>query len=317
MMEDKKLIFISHSEKDSKIVSDFVDLLYAIGLKEEDMFCSLLSEIGIPIREDIYDYLRNLLDTDNVIPIFMLSDNYYSSPACLNEMGAVWIKRNENYFTFLLPGFEFKQIKGAINPNRKSIKLDSDITNLKGELSNFKKEICALFHTSISDNRWERQRDYFIEKINTTSANAVINLSEHRGYCIGEVNHGGCEVIFDKATNKIITTYDFAKTTSEICSLVFFAGEINMYRQFLQNKQLCFSLKSDGGKFELTIEMRLKNRDVSYVIQTSDEWTDYSIPLQEFGGAKTEWEILREIKFLAYRNNIQKETIEIRNIKIV
>lgn len=35
------------------------------------------SEIGVPVKEDIYEYLRNLLDSEQVIPIFMLSDNYY------------------------------------------------------------------------------------------------------------------------------------------------------------------------------------------------------------------------------------------------
>lgn len=125
-------LFISHSEKDKEIVSFFVELLYQIGLKEENMFCSSVPEIGVPLREDIYDYLSSLLDSDSVIPVFMLSDNYYNSAACLNEMGAVWIKKKD-YFTFLLEGFEFKQIRGAINPNRKAIKIDIDEKTLKKE----------------------------------------------------------------------------------------------------------------------------------------------------------------------------------------
>ena len=86
------------------------------------MFCSSISEIGVPIKEDIYAYLRDLLDSEEVIPIFMLSDNYYSSAACLNEMGAVWMKQKD-YFTFLLPDFEFSKIKGAINPGKRGVSL--------------------------------------------------------------------------------------------------------------------------------------------------------------------------------------------------
>lgn len=86
-MFDKKLLFISHAEKDSILIEKFVDLLYDMGIPEESMFCSSISEIGVPIKEDIYEYLRNLLDSEQVIPIFMLSDNYYASAACLNEMG--------------------------------------------------------------------------------------------------------------------------------------------------------------------------------------------------------------------------------------
>lgn len=315
-MEDKKLLFISHSEKDSNIVSDFVDLLYSIGLNEDNMFCSSRTEIGVPLREDIYDYLRNLLDSDTIIPIFMLSENYYNSPACLNEMGAVWIKQKD-YFTFLLPNFEFKQIKGAINPNRKSIKLDSNLNLLKGELSNFKDEICKIFNTKISSNRWEKQRDDFIDKLNFNATDTYINLSDHQGFCIGDLSNDGCKVYFEEETNKLTTTYDFTKTTSEICSLVFFIGEVNMQNQFAQNKHLCFSLKSTSNKFELTIEMRLKNRNISYNIHVTDEWENYSIPLQKFGGTKNEWQVLKEIKFLVYRKNIQKETIEIKDLRIL
>lgn len=107
-MFGKKLLFISHAEKDSELVEKFVDLLYDMGVSEKSMFCSSISEIGVPIKEDIYDYLRNLLDSEQVIPVFMLSDNYYASAACLNEMGAVWMKQKD-YFTFLLPGFEFSK----------------------------------------------------------------------------------------------------------------------------------------------------------------------------------------------------------------
>lgn len=76
-------------------------------------------------------------------------------------------------------------------------------------------------------------------------------------------------------------------------------------------------MKSVNNSFELTVELRLKSRDVSYNIQTSKEWENYSISLQDFGGAESEWQILREIKFLVYRNNIKRETIEIKDIKIV
>nr|WP_187307761.1 hypothetical protein [Ruminococcus sp. AF46-10NS] len=46
----------------------------------------------------------------------MLSDNYYSSVACLNEMGATWVLKKE-YRSILLPGL-IQKIEGAINPNK-------------------------------------------------------------------------------------------------------------------------------------------------------------------------------------------------------
>lgn len=313
-MSTKKL-FISHADKDSKLVSDFVDLLYDIGLKEENMFCSSRTDIGVPIKEDIYEYLRNLLDSEDVIPIFMLSENYYESAACLNEMGAVWLKQKD-YYTFMLPDFEFKQIKGAINPNKKAIKFDSDVVQLKGELTNFKNQICDIFHISISETRWEKQRNAFIEKIESISPEFKINLANCRAYCIGEVNYGGCQVNFDEILNKVSALYDFTKTKAEICSIVFFIGELDIYKKYIQNRYLSFSLKSNLSKARLVIELRLKSQDVQYDVLTNAEWENYSIPLKSFKCPEPEWHILREIKFLVYRNDIEKETIEIKDLKI-
>lgn len=314
-MKRKNILFFSHSTKDESLVSDFVDLLYSIGLTEAEMFCSSRSDIGVPMQKDIYKYLRNLLNYENIIPVFMLSDNYYNSPACLNEMGAVWVKQKK-YFTFLLPGFNFTEIKGAINPNQKSIKLDIHNKQLKSELNSFKDIICDLFNKTISENKWEKQRDDFISKL-SLSHSITINLKEYEGYCINYVNYGGCNAIYDEVTNKVMVTYDFSKTDAEICSLVFFTGELDVSTNFNSNGELCFSLRSKYHNFPLTVEVRLKNRDTRIKIQASTEWENFSIPLKKFGSIKSEWTKLKEIKFLVYRNEISKETIEIKNIKLV
>lgn len=313
-MSTKKL-FISHADKDSKLVSDFVDLLYDIGLKEENMFCSSRTDIGVPIKEDIYEYLRNLLDSEDVIPIFMLSENYYESAACLNEMGAVWLKQKD-YYTFLLPDFEFKQIKGAINPNKKAIKFDGDVVQLKGELTNFKNQICNSFGVIISDNRWEQKRDLFIEKINNISPEIIIDLSYYEGFCIGGINNGGCNIVYDSIVDKITATYDFSKTEAGICSTVFYIGEIDIYKKYKQNRKLCFSLKSNVSNSKLYTELRLKNQNPHRIIRTSNEWQKYEIPLKEFKCPESEWHQLKEIKFIVLSSDIEKETIEIKDLKI-
>lgn len=312
----RNLLFISHAEKDSKIVSDFVDLLYDIGLKTEDMFCSSRSDLDIAIGEDIYDYLRKTLDSDNVITAFMLSENYYKSAACLNEMGAVWLKQS-NYYTFLLPEFEYKDIKGAINPNIKGIKLDITNNHLTGDLTNFKKRIEKDFGIKTADsieiNRWEKQRDQFIYSIENYSNEVKINLANNCGYCINEENFGGCNVVYDKTTNVIQTTFDFSKTSSQICSVVFFVGEINALSKLHNNKSLSFKLKADN-EFDVTVELRLKNQEVKHIIHTTKDWVEYSIPLKEFGGATDNWKVLTEIKFLTYRKNSSTESVYIKDI---
>lgn len=321
-MFNKKILFISHAEKDSIIIEKFVDLLYDMGVPEKAMFCSSISEIGVPIKEDIYEYLRNLLDSEEVIPIFMLSDNYYSSAACLNEMGAVWVKQKD-YFTFLLPDFEFSKIKGAITPSKRGISLgyksERELKNLKEDLNQFHREISNLFHIE-NQNRWERKRDEFIAKVQKLKIDMEltdISLKECKGFCIGEFEHSGCIVTFDKIKNKITSEINFMKTNAEICSIVIFTGEMNLSKQYELGKKLVFDLKATDTIFTVDVECRLKNRDVHSIVTTSSDWESYSIPLPEFGGAASEWKCLKEIKLLLRRNETSGGCVEIKNMKIV
>ena len=47
--ERRKLIFISHSSKDKEYTKAFVELLFGIGLNEEDIVCSSFPGVDIPL----------------------------------------------------------------------------------------------------------------------------------------------------------------------------------------------------------------------------------------------------------------------------
>lgn len=162
MPQKSPKVFISHSSQDKDYVSCLVDLLEDIGLTQEQLFCSSIPGYGIPLDEDIYDYLKQQFQEHNLHVILVLSDNYYQSVACMNEMGAAWILQNK-YTTILLPGFEFKEVKGAINPRKIGLKLDGDLTEVKEKLGQLKDTLSQEFGLApISDVRWERKRDAFI-----------------------------------------------------------------------------------------------------------------------------------------------------------
>lgn len=131
MSEQDKTIFISHSHQDEKYVKELVNLLNL--LKIPGVVCSSYPGYHIPNDTDIYDYLREKLSGDTRV-VFILSENYYKSPACLNEMGACWILQKK-YSTILLPNFNFKEIKGAVNPNQLAFKLN-DLERLTEFLEN-------------------------------------------------------------------------------------------------------------------------------------------------------------------------------------
>lgn len=164
MPKDKK-VFISHASKDEAIVRKLVELLEDIGLSEAQVVCSSVPGYGIPLGEDIYDWLAQQFREYDLHVLFMLSKNYYDSIACQNEMGAAWVLKTK-YDTILLPGFEFRDIKGAVNPNQISIKLDGNEEVLKQHLNELKDKLVAEFQLTMpSASRWDRHRQSFITSV--------------------------------------------------------------------------------------------------------------------------------------------------------
>lgn len=162
----KNRLFISHSSKDVEYIRTFIEFFESIGMSTESIFCSSVEGYKIKWGEDIFDYLSSEFNNDenNLIVLFMLSDNYYSSVACLNEMGATWVLKKE-YRSILLPGFEFKKIEGAINPNKIAIKLDKE-KDMRYSLTDVRKQMAEWFDLeNIEEQRWDRIRDKFIESV--------------------------------------------------------------------------------------------------------------------------------------------------------
>lgn len=197
-------IFISHASLDKGYVSKLVRLFENIGLNEQQIFCSSETGYDIPLGEDIYDYLKLQFQNHDLHVIFILSDNYYDSVACMNEMGAAWILQNR-YTTILLPGFEFKEIKGAINPRQIGLKLDNELTDVKSKLGQLKDTIIEEFGLiKINDVRWEDKRNDFINAVykqntqNTLSENAQILLktacSDPQGTIINTITLDGTSI---------------------------------------------------------------------------------------------------------------------------
>lgn len=159
-------IFISHCEKDIAVIENFVDLLSHIGLTSDTLFCSSIP--GYNIKQgsgDIFEYLRDEF-SNNLFVIFMLSENYYNSKACLNEMGATWVLQKE-YQSILLPGFDFSQVQGAINPREISFKLD-DKKYRNSALGELKNNIIRLLDLpGIDSSKWDYQRERFFSKIDS------------------------------------------------------------------------------------------------------------------------------------------------------
>jgi hypothetical protein len=76
-------IFISHSSKNANYGNALVQLLTGIGIKSEQIIFTSNSAFGIPIGQNIFNWLKDRINEKPYV-IYLLSPEYYSSVACLN-----------------------------------------------------------------------------------------------------------------------------------------------------------------------------------------------------------------------------------------
>jgi len=153
-----KKIFISHSSKDKKTCDSFVKLLENLGVPEKDILYTSSNRHGVPCDENIFEYLKRHI-MKGITVYYMLSDNYYESAYCLNEMGAAWVVQN-NFSTFLLPNFT-GDINGVIDKDKKAFTLSSPM-----DLIEFKDKIIKKYNATISSKKWEEIKNEFLKTIN-------------------------------------------------------------------------------------------------------------------------------------------------------
>ncbi|TDK43480.1 toll/interleukin-1 receptor domain-containing protein [Algoriphagus formosus] len=153
-----KKIFISHSSKDKKIVSEIVHLLSLIGVQDSSIFCTSLSGYDIPLGDNWLETLKSEISGE-VIVLFVLSENYFQSNVSLCEMGAAWVL-SKKHVPILIPPVEFKNIDGVIPLTQGLIIRD------KHKWTQLKTQLEILFNLSPKAPQiWETRRDEILERI--------------------------------------------------------------------------------------------------------------------------------------------------------
>ena len=72
-----------------------------------------------------------------------------------------------DFFSFLVKGFDYSSMKGVINGNSISVKVDANEREVKGRLNELKGKLVSLFKSEgVNDLRWEERRDEFLERVN-------------------------------------------------------------------------------------------------------------------------------------------------------
>lgn len=186
--QKKRMVLISHATKDAEYIKQLVELFEYIGLRDEELVCSSVPDYSIPYGENIYDWLREKFQTCDLHVIFVLSENYYRSPACLNEMGAAWVLKSK-YDFLLLPGFNYGDIEGAIDPRKIGFKLDDVNTEMvKHRLGELKNKLVKEFELRApGDTGWENKRDRFLKNVDEIKTRIKSGTEESDSYNFADV----------------------------------------------------------------------------------------------------------------------------------
>src|SRR5712671_6783557 len=107
-------VFLSHATRDKELADLVEDLIETgIGVQHHEVFCTSLEGLGIPSgTPDFKEYIRTELDGCETVVAF-ISENYYASPFCMSELGAVWVLA-KNFFPILVPPVDFTDLRGAL-----------------------------------------------------------------------------------------------------------------------------------------------------------------------------------------------------------
>ena len=161
----KTIIFLSHSSKDKKYANAIRNFISGIGVKDNCLIYTSHPNHKIPLDDNIFDYLRKNIN-QNVFMIILWSNSYLDSPACMNELGALWVVRGD-YTSVFIPGFDFNNPKfnqSAIDTNKIGISLKND-SICKTRLIELKNKISKLFNLKVNEEKTTYLIDEFMKEI--------------------------------------------------------------------------------------------------------------------------------------------------------
>ena len=165
MPDNTPIIFLSHSSSDKSYGDALKTFISGLGVKREQLIYTSDPMHKVPLGAHIFDYLRKNIQRD-IFMIFLWSDKYLDSPACLIEMGAAWVTQSK-YTHIFTPNFNFNNPKFqdcAVDTKQMGIKLNGDSLCKTGMIE-FKNEIVSFFNLSVDEIQSSNLIDEFIGKI--------------------------------------------------------------------------------------------------------------------------------------------------------
>lgn len=152
-------VFISHANRDKELADQLADLIVTgIGLPHDEVFCTSLEGLGIPEgTPDFKEYIRQQLDLCDTV-IALISENYYASPFCMCELGAVWALA-KNFFPILVAPVDFTDLRGALT-GMQCRKLSDSAT-----ASALYTRLSKLISNPVPIERWDLKKETFLRRL--------------------------------------------------------------------------------------------------------------------------------------------------------
>lgn len=156
--QQQQKIYISHSEEDTEIIADFIQILKAIGISKDAIFCDSIEGHGTALGSDRLKGTEDRLNEKSLV-FFILSEHFYNSKMCLIEMGNVW-GQSKDHISVAIPPFDLKQMEGVFQ-NYKGISI-----HLPKKLDALKKTLETRFDLKPKEHtEWEYMRDMALNSI--------------------------------------------------------------------------------------------------------------------------------------------------------
>lgn len=162
---NEPIIFLSHKSDDKKYANALRNFIIGLGLKNNQLIYTSHQLHKIPLDKNIYDYLRENINK-NIFMIILWSDKYLESPACLNEMGAVWVTQSD-YTNIYVPTFSFgnpKYHECAVDTRKMGAVLNGD-PNCKASMIELKNKIKKMFNLTVDEQTESYLLDQFMREI--------------------------------------------------------------------------------------------------------------------------------------------------------
>lgn len=125
----------------------------------DDLFCTSLEAMGVPLGEDFVDWIRDEMEESPLV-IQLITPSYMESVFCLCELGAQWVLAKDA-FPFTVPPITHADLK-AVQRKIQIGRIDDG-----ADLDELFERVCVVVGREPKIGYWNPQREKFLARLST------------------------------------------------------------------------------------------------------------------------------------------------------